>query len=282
MCFFEGTIIINIMYKILSSEKLSATVTRMVLSAPDAAKNAMPGQFVVVIPGQKGERIPLTIAGSDPGRGTITLIFQEVGFSTIELGRMKTGDSVHALLGPLGKATHVEKFGTVICVGGGVGVAELLPVARAFRKAGNRVVGIIGARTRELLILEAELKEICDELLITTDDGSYGKKGYVTDVLVEKLGLGPCALVYAIGPVPMMKRVSAITKPKGIKTIVSLNPIMVDATGMCGVCRCRVAGKTVFGCVDGPEFDAHEVDFDELEKRLKTFKKEESEISRIT
>jgi ferredoxin--NADP+ reductase len=232
----------------------------------------------VVIPGQKGERIPLTIADSDSELGTVTLIFQEVGFSTVELGLMRPGDSVHAILGPLGKATHIKNFGTVICVGGGVGVAEMLPAARAFKKAGNRVIGIIGARTKELLILKEELKKICDELLITTDDGSYEKKGFVTDALIEKLGTETCSLVYCVGPVPMMKRVSEITKPKGIKTIVSLNPIMVDATGMCGVCRCRVAGKTVFGCVDGPEFDGHEVDFDELQKRLQTFKKEESEL----
>lgn len=263
-------------YKILSKEKLAESITRMSIDAPEASQNAKPGQFVVVIPDEKGERIPLTIADFDKNKGSVTIIFQEVGFSTMQLARMKAGDSVYALLGPLGKATHIEKVGTVICIGGGVGIAEMLPVARAFKNSGNRLLGIIGARSKNLIILEEELKKICDELFITTDDGSYGSKGFVTDALTSLLENEPCSLVYAVGPVLMMKKVSELTRPKKIKTLVSLNPIMVDATGMCGVCRCKVAGKTVFACVDGPEFDAHQVDFDELEKRLKFFDKEEA------
>lgn len=250
----------------------------MVICAPQAARNAHAGQFVVVIADGMGERIPLTIADFDKEKGDISIIFQEVGFSTKRLGKMKTGESIYALLGPLGKPTHVEKLGTVICIGGGVGIAEMLPVARAYKKAGNQVIGIIGARTRSLLILKDELEPVCDELLIATDDGSYGLKGFVTDVLIKVLSEKGCNLVYAVGPVIMMENVAEMTRPKKIKTIVSLNPVMVDATGMCGVCRCKVAGKTVFGCVDGPEFDGHEVDFNELEKRLNFFKKEEQEM----
>ncbi len=265
-------------YKILSKEKLAESITQMALDAPEVVRNAKAGEFVIVIPDENGERIPLTIADFDKSQGTVTVIFQEVGFSTIKLSRMSVGNCVYAVLGPLGKPTHVEKFGTVICIGGGVGIAEVLPVARAFKEAGNRVIGIIGARTKKLLILEEKLKRICDELFITTDDGSYGIKGFVTDVLAQQLSKGACSYVYAVGPVPMMKKVSEMTRPKKIKTIVSLNPVMVDATGMCGVCRCTVGGKTVFGCVDGPEFDGHSIDFDELEKRLGFFKTEETEM----
>jgi ferredoxin--NADP+ reductase len=240
----------------------------MVVLAPDVARNALAGQFLVVIPDEKGERIPLTIVEADKAKGCVTIIFQEVGFSTLQLGKMQAGESVYAVLGPLGKPTHVEKYGNIICVGGGVGIAEMLPVARAFKRGGNIVTGIIGARTKSLLILEEELKRECDELLIATDDGSFGQKGFVTDILSPLLLNNKYSLVYGVGPVPMMRKIAELTRPQNIKTIVSLNPVMVDATGMCGVCRCKVAGKTVFGCVDGPEFDAHQVDFDELERRL--------------
>ena len=264
-------------YEILAKERLSQQVVRMTLAAPEAARNAAPGQFVVVIPDEKGERIPLTIAGVDKKQGRIVIVFQEIGFSTKKLGTFDVGESVFAVLGPLGKPTHIEKLGTVVCIGGGVGIAEMLPVAAAFKEAGNRVVAIIGARNKGLLILFEELKNISSELLVATDDGSYGTKGFVTDILAAFLAKESCNLIYAVGPVPMMKRVAEMSRPFAIKTMVSLNPIMVDATGMCGVCRCKVAGKTVFGCVDGPEFDAHAVDFDELEKRLKFFKEEEAQ-----
>lgn len=267
-------------YKILSKIRLSASVVRLEVHAPLVVRHAQPGQFVVVMCDGSSERIPLTIASFDREKCSISLIFQEAGFSTKCLGSKEPGDGLFAILGPLGQPTHIEKFGDCICVGGGVGIAEMLPVAAALKKAENRVTGIVGARTRELLILQKELEEICDELLIATDNGSLGRKGYVTDILIEELRKRTCSYVYAIGPVPMMKRVADITRPLKIKTVVSLNPLMVDATGMCAVCRCRVAGKTVFGCVDGPEFDAHEVDFDELAKRLDFFKDKEEEISR--
>jgi len=262
-------------YKILTREKLAEGIIKLVILAPETVKNAQPGQFCVIIGDENGERIPLTIADFDKEKGALTFIFQEVGFSTKKLGSMKVGDSVAAVLGPLGKPTHVEKLGTVFCIGGGVGIAEMLPVARAYKKAGNRVIGIIGARTRKLLVLEEQLRSVCDELLIATDDGSSGVKGFVIDVLKARLKKEKAVLVYAVGPVLMMKKVAEITRPGKIKTIVSLNPIMVDATGICGVCRCTVDGKPAFGCVDGPEFDAHLVDFEGLEKRLNFFKAEE-------
>lgn len=245
--------------------------------------NAKAGQFVVVMIEESGERIPLTLADTDKSKGLISLIFQEVGFTTKKLGLLNEGDTLFAVLGPLGKPTHSEKVGTVICIGGGVGIAEVYPVSRAFKEAGNHVIGIIGARSKELLILEEEMKKVCEELFVTTDDGSYGRKGFVTDVLKEQLDKIANAkdtnncLVYAIGPVPMMARVADVTRPYNVKTVVSLNPIMVDATGMCGSCRVTVAGETKFGCVDGPEFDAHQVDFKELTERLSFFKQQEQE-----
>lgn len=250
------------------------TIKKIVVEAPDVARNASCGQFGVVIADEKGERIPLTLADWDKEKGTITLIFQEVGFSTKKLGALEVGDKIAHILGPLGQPTEVKKIGTVICIGGGVGIAEVYPVSRAFKNARNKVIGIIGARSKDLLILEKEMKEVCDELYVATDDGSYGKKGFVTDILKEILQHNS-QLIYAIGPVPMMKAVSDTTRPFGIKTLVGLNPILVDATGMCGSCRCRVAGKTVFACVEGPEFDGHQVDFEELQKRLNLFKEQE-------
>ncbi|HAJ56548.1 MAG TPA: sulfide/dihydroorotate dehydrogenase-like FAD/NAD-binding protein [Candidatus Omnitrophica bacterium] len=264
-------------YKIISSDRIADSVVRMVISAPEAARNAHAGQFVVVMADEKGERIPLTMADFDKDKGTLTIIFQEVGFSTKALGRMRPGDAIYSVLGPLGKPTHTEGSGNCICVGGGVGIAEMWPVARALKDAGRHVTCIAGARTKGLLILEEELKETCDELLIATDDGSYGSKGFVTDILSEKIKAGSYSYIYAIGPVPMMKKVADISRPHKIKTVVSLNPLMVDATGMCGVCRCKVEGKTVFGCVDGPEFDAHQVDFDELAGRLSFFTDKENQ-----
>lgn len=270
------------MFRIIEKSGLSKDIKRFVINAPDIASHTQAGQFVVIVSKENSERIPLTIADSERTKGTITIIFQEVGFSTRELGALNVGDSLRHILGPLGTPTHIENFGTVLCLAGGVGIAEALPVARGFKKAGNRLLAIIGARTKESIILEDELKQASDELFITTDDGSYGRQGFVTDSLRDLLQAVERsthteypALVYCVGPVVMMKAVSAMTKEYHIKTIVSLNPIMVDATGMCGSCRVTVGGKIMFGCVDGPEFDGHLVNFDELQKRLRSFKEKE-------
>jgi len=273
------------MFRIIKKEELAKSIKRIVVKAPLVAFNAKAGQFVMVMVESQGERIPLTIADSDKTKGLITLIFQEVGFTTKKLGELKEGDAVFGILGPLGKATHLEKIGTVICVGGGVGIAEIYPVSKAYKETGNRVIGIIGARSKDLLILEDDMKNICDELFITTDDGSYVRKGFVTDVLKEILdkdnNLKANSVVYAIGPVPMMAKVAEVTRQYNVKTIANLNPIMVDATGMCGSCRVTVSGETKFGCVDGPEFDAHEVDFKELMERLIFFKEKEDCLNKL-
>jgi ferredoxin--NADP+ reductase len=270
------------MFRITNKEKLAKDVTRINVEAPLIAKKAQAGQFVVLIADERGERIPLTLTDWDRSQGIITLIFQEVGFTTSKLAAKNVGDLIEHILGPLGHPTEVKKFGRVICIGGGVGVAEIFPVSRAFKEAGNQVVGIIGARGKELLILENEMREVCDELHIATDDGSYGRKGFVTDALKEILNVPrnplPVTRIYAIGPVVMMRAVSEITRPLEIKTIVSLNPIMVDATGMCGSCRCVIGGETKFACVEGPDFDAHLVDFYELEERINQFKDQEQKI----
>lgn len=270
------------MFRIIHKEELTKDVTRLTLEAPQIAKKARAGQFVAVVVDEAGERIPLTLADWDAGKGTITLILQKVGFTTKRLGALNEGEPVRHILGPLGHPTKVEKLGTIVCIGGGVGAAEIYPVSRAFKEAGNRVLGIIGARSKELLILEDEMRRVCDELFITTDDGSYGRKGFVTDTLEELLTVVEKSthtkypeLVYCIGPVPMMQAVSEMTRGYNVKTVVSLNPVMVDATGMCGSCRCTVGGKTVFGCVDGPDFDGHAVDFEELKKRLGLFRDQE-------
>ncbi|KPK97860.1 MAG: ferredoxin-NADP reductase [Omnitrophica WOR_2 bacterium SM23_72] len=273
------------MFKVLEKIELAQEVTQITIEAPVIAAKAEAGQFVVVILDEQGERIPLTLADWDKEKGTIALIVQKVGFTTKKLCALHTGDSIAHLLGPLGHPTEIKKIGEIYCIGGGVGIAEVYPVSRAFKQAGNRVTGIIGARTKDLVILEKEMQDICDELFITTDDGSYGRKGLVTDVMKELFEVIEKsthtkypALVYAIGPVPMMKAVAELTRELKIKTIVSLNPIMVDATGMCGACRCTVGERTVFGCVDGPDFDAHQVDFEELTQRLKTFRQQEESI----
>jgi NAD(P)H-flavin reductase len=264
------------MYRILSKKIISSIIKQFEIEAPEIAKRAKPGQFVILRVWDKGERIPLTIAGINEKNGSITIIFQEIGKSTIHLGTLNTGDSIKDLLGPLGQPTHIEKTGTVVAIGGGVGVAEILPVAMAFKHSGNKVIGIIGARTKDLIILENEMKNACTELHVTTDDGSYSRKGFVSNVLEDLIKAGEkIDVVYAIGPVPMMKVISNLTKPYNIKTIVSLNPIMVDGTGMCGACRVSVAGKTKFACVDGPEFNGHEVDWNELITRLSIFKDKE-------
>jgi ferredoxin--NADP+ reductase len=264
------------MYKIVEKRELAPKIKLLKIFAPEISKKAQPGQFVILRVDEVGERFPLTIADWDAHTGTITLIFLEVGVSTRKLGELKEGEAILNILGPLGNPTEVKNYGVVCVVGGGVGIAAAYPVARAFKEAGNRVVSIIGAKTAELLILEKEMMAFSDELYISTDDGSKGYKGFVSDVLKLLIQDGrKFDLVYAVGPTVMMRAVANVTKPHNIKTIVSLNPIMVDGIGMCGTCRVTVGGKTRFVCVDGPEFDAHEVDFEELIKRSMTFLPEE-------
>ncbi|MDD5196405.1 MAG: sulfide/dihydroorotate dehydrogenase-like FAD/NAD-binding protein [Candidatus Omnitrophica bacterium] len=274
------------MFKIIKKENLNNDIVRITVEAAFIAQKAQAGQFVVIIIDERGERLPLTLADWDKEVGTITLIFQKAGFTTRRLAKLEAGQEIQHILGPLGHPTEVKNLGQVYCVAGGVGAAEIYPVARAFKQAGNRVICIIGSRNKDLLILEDILRGSCDEFFITTDDGSYGRQGLVTDVLkdlftvIEKSAHTQYpGLVYCIGPVPMMRAVADFTRGYSVKTIASLNPIMVDATGMCGACRCHVAGKTAFACVDGPDFDAHQVDFGELSQRLKTFKQEERRIS---
>lgn len=274
----------KIVKRSLLVEHESSRIARLEIHSPRIAEKAMAGQFIVLMVSEKGERIPLTIVDTDKKQGLITIIFQVAGHTTELLSKMKEGDSLYSLAGPLGHRTDVKEYGTVILVGGGVGIAEIYPVAKAFKGAGNRVLTIIGARSKMLLILEKELKTISDELHIVTDDGSCGKKGFVTDVLGEllsKKNSGGCALVYAVGPIPMMRAVSNLTNTLRLKTIVSLNALMVDATGMCGCCRVTVEGKTRFSCVDGPEFDAHLVDWEELSRRNTVYTREEKHICKL-
>lgn len=259
-------------HEILEKRELAKAVKLVKVSAPLIAGKAQPGQFITLRLDEKGEKIPLTIADSDKKAGTLTLIFQEVGTTTIKLGSLSVGDFILDMVGPLGHPAEIRKFGRVVCIGGGVGTAVIYPEVKALKAAGNVVVSIIGGRTKDLVILEDEIRKASDEVHVMTDDGSYGRKGLVTDALREVL---PADLVVAIGPLPMMKAVSELTRPLGTKTIVSLNPIMIDGTGMCGGCRVSVGGKTRFVCVDGPEFDAHLVDFAELSNRLKMYRPEE-------
>ncbi len=266
------------MFKILKTQILAPNIKLFEFDAPLIARKAKPGQFVVIRINEPGERIPLTIADAKKEEGILVIVFQEVGKSTKLLGTLKAGDAVLDLIGPLGKPSEIEKYGTVVCVAGGVGTPEIFPVARALKETGNKVISIIGARSKELLIMEAEMKSVSDELYLTTDDGSYGHKGLVTDELKRLIEQGvKINMVFAVGPVIMMKAVSELTKPYQIPTIVSLNPIMLDATGMCGVCRVEVGKETKFACVDGPEFDGHQVNFETLMARLKTYLKEEKE-----
>jgi ferredoxin--NADP+ reductase len=264
------------LYNIVKKEVLSPGVLLFVVEAPLIAKKCQPGQFVILRIDEDGERIPLTIADFDRAAGTITLIFQEVGCTTRQLGAMNAGDGLLDLVGPLGKASHIDKLGTVVCIGGGIGVAPVYPIARAFKQAGNRVISIIGARNADLLILEKEMAAVSDELIVTTDDGSKGRKALVTHPLQEMIDAGQkLDLVMAIGPVIMMRSVADVTRPHNIHTIVSLNPIMVDGTGMCGGCRVSVGNKNKFACVDGPEFDAHQVDFNGLMARQRMYHEHE-------
>ena len=251
---------------------LSDSVVKTVVEAPEIARKRRAGQFVIVMIDDHAERIPLTIVGSDTAAGTITIIYQVVGRSTADLAELVPGDEIGHILGPLGRPTEIEHIGTAVCVGGGVGIGVLYPIASALKAAGTEVIAVLGARTHDLLILEEETRRVADELYVTTDDGSYGRHGFVTDVLTDLIASGRrIDKVFAIGPVPMMKAVSGVTRPYELATVVSLNPIMVDGTGMCGGCRVSVGGHAKFACVDGPEFDGHQVDFDLMSKRLRAY-----------
>ena len=264
------------MFKIVKREEMSeGNVILNEIEAPKIAAKARPGQFVILKANEDGERIPLTMADTDPQKGTITVIYMVVGKSTALFKTLQIGGGYQDVIGPLGKATHIEKVGTVVCVGGGTGIAVLHPITRALKKAGNHVISIVGARSKDLLILEDQMKAASNELRICTDDGSYGHHGFVTEVLKEILEAGKVDQAVAIGPVPMMKFVSLITKEYNVPTMVSLNPIMVDGTGMCGGCRVTIGGQTKFACVDGPEFDGHQVDYDELMTRLQAYCEDE-------
>jgi NAD(P)H-flavin reductase len=262
--------------KILEKSVLAPKVVRFVVEAPAIARKHRAGQFVIVRTSDKGERIPLSIADSDKERGTLTLVVQEVGLTSACLNAMEVGEEIHDVVGPLGRPTHIENFGVAIGVGGGVGIAPLHPIVKALKAAGNHVITILGGRSKEFVIMEEKMRRASDEVLICTDDGSYGEKGFVTHVLKNLLESGTHTdYCIAIGPPIMMKRVCEVTKPFNLPTYVSLNTIMVDGTGMCGCCRVTVDGKTRFVCVDGPEFEGHKVDFDEMIKRISMYRKQE-------
>jgi ferredoxin--NADP+ reductase len=266
------------MFPIVAREEMAqGTVILNEIEAPLIARKAKPGQFVILKANEEGERIPLTMAETDPVKGTVTVIYMVVGKSTAIFRDLKVGDAYQDVIGPLGRATHIDKVGTVLCVGGGTGVAVLHPITRALKEAGNHVICVIGARNKSLLILEDKMKAASHDLRVCTDDGSYGHHGFVTDVVKDVLAKTKVQQVVAIGPVPMMKAVSAVTKTQNVPTLVSLNPIMIDGTGMCGGCRVSVGGKTKFACVDGPEFDGHQVNFDELMLRLRAYCTEEKQ-----
>jgi ferredoxin/flavodoxin---NADP+ reductase len=261
------------MYEIIRKRELiPGRVTELVVDAPQVARKARPGNFIVLRLSEEGERIPLTIADKDPARGTVTIVYLVLGKSTALLNTLGVGDSILDFCGPLGKPTHIERLGKVVCMGGGTGIAAMHHIAKGHFEAGNHVIGIIGSRSKDLLLFHEELASFCPEMLVATDDGSLGHKGFVTELLRMRLEQDPeIREVVAVGPVPMMRAAAAVTKPFGVKTVVSLNPIMVDGIGMCGACRVTVDEKVRFACVDGPEFDAHQVDFDELTKRLGAF-----------
>jgi ferredoxin--NADP+ reductase len=263
------------MNKIVEKEYFSDQVVKLVIEAPYIAKSRKAGHFVIVRLSDKGERIPLTIAAADVDKGTITIIVQKVGVSSIKLYNLEVNDSINDVVGPLGHPTHIEKVGTVLAAGGGVGVAPLLPIVEAMKAGGNKVISVLAARQKELIILEDQIRQHSDEVIIMTDDGSYGKKGLVTHGLEEVIKREKVDQVVTVGPAIMMKFVAILTKKYKIPTLASLNTIMVDGTGMCGACRVSVGGRTKFVCVDGPEFDAHEVDFDEMLLRLNAYRKEE-------
>jgi len=263
------------MYEIVHKENLSDEVVFMKVKAPLIARKRKAGQFVILRSNEEGERIPLTIVDSDPENGTISIIFQVVGRSTMEFSRLSEGDSFNDIVGPLGHPTEIKNYGTAVCVGGGIGTAPIFPITKALKEAGNTIYSIVGARTEKLLVLTDTMEALSDKFFITTDDGSKGHKGFVTDILKDLLENDHVDIVFAIGPAIMMKFLSGLTKEYGVKTMVSLNAIMVDGTGMCGGCRVTVGNETKFTCVDGPEFDGHKVDYDELLKRLGMYKSQE-------
>ncbi|MEA3400979.1 MAG: sulfide/dihydroorotate dehydrogenase-like FAD/NAD-binding protein [Armatimonadota bacterium] len=270
------------MNEIVTREQIAPDTYRYEVHAPEIARRRRAGQFVVLHIHEKGERFPLTIVSSDPEAGTIELIFQAVGASTRMLAQMQVGDEIMNLSGPLGRPTHIEDYGTCVVMGGGYGMAPVISIARALSDAGNYLIGINGARSKEHVILEDRLREICDRVEVCTDDGSYGHEGFVTDVLQQLIDAGEqIDFVLAIGPTPMMRAVAQLTRPHGIHTVVSLNPIMVDGTGMCGGCRVEVGGEVKFACIDGPEFDAHKVNFDLLMRRQQMYTEMEGETRRM-
>ncbi len=271
--------------KIIAKEVIAdyagTRIVKLIINAPEISRKAGAGQFVVVMPSEKGERIPLTIVEADSKAQTIVLIFQETGLTTRILGTLNAGDNLYALVGPLGHATLIENYGKIILVGGGVGIAEIYPVAKSLKQAGNNITVVIGAKTKELLILEKELRDTADKIYIITDDGSLGRAGFTTTVLEDLLKKDQYDLIYAVGPIPMMKKVAQLSRPFKIKTIASLNALMVDATGMCGCCRVSIQGQVKFSCVDGPEFEADKVDWEELEKRNSMYLDKEKHICKI-
>ena len=262
-------------------DKGDVRIVRLDILSPVIAAKAKAGQFVAIMADEKGERIPLTIVDSNAQKGIVSIIFQEVGFTTKILGQLKPHDKLYSLSGPLGHATEVSDYGKVILVGGGLGVAEIYPVAKAFKERGNNVTAVLGAKSKDLLILENELKQVSDQVYCLTDDGSYGERGFTTDKLKVLLKEGGYGLVYTVGPIPMMRKVSEITGSFGVRTIASLNALMVDATGMCGCCRVTVAGEVKFSCVDGPEFDAQKVDWDQLQTRNRMYLCSEQHICKL-
>lgn len=265
------------MYRVVKRKELAEAIVLLEVEAPAVAKKAQPGEFVIVRLNDNSERIPLTIMDFNREKGTITIVIQEVGYSSALITDMQEGDSFVDFVGPLGIATEIENYGTVLCVGGGVGIAPIHPIARGLKEAGNKVISVLGARSKDLMILEEEMRAASDEVVIATDDGSYGIKGFVTHGIQSILDKGvKIDCIWAIGPAIMMKSVANFTRPLGIKTIVSMNTIMVDGTGMCGACRLEVDGETKFACVDGPEFDGHKVDFDLAMKRSGFFRNEEA------
>jgi ferredoxin--NADP+ reductase len=271
----------KILNKDILADYQGVRIVKVTVQSPDIAAKAKAGQFVVLMVKEEGERVPLTIVKADASQGSLELIAQEAGFTTRLLTEAKIGASLYSIVGPLGHPTEIKRYGKVILVGGGVGIAEIFPVAKALKDAGNHLTAIIGSRTKEFLILERELKAASDECVVMTDDGSYGRKGFVTEALKELLERSKYDLVYAVGPIPMMRAVSGITKLMGILTIVSLNAIMVDGTGMCGCCRVSIGKEIKFSCVDGPEFDASQVDWDELSKRSSIYDGKEKHVCRL-
>ena len=262
-------------YKILSKTELCPNQYELVIEAPYVVKNAQAGQFIIFRTEENGERVPLTIADVDKETGALTIVFMAVGYSTKKLAELNIGDELLDIVGPLGQPTHIKKYGTVVCLAGGYGAAPCYLIAKAFKEAGNKVYMVMGARTKDLIFWEDKMKTACEELFITTDDGTLGQKGFVTGVVEELMKKEKIDLTVAVGPMPMMRAVCNLTREPQIKTIVSMNPIMVDGTGMCGACRLTVGGETKFACVDGPDFDGHLVDFDEVIARTSIYKPQE-------